>query len=111
VPQEEERALWKSVAKQVNRYAKPPCGETASRSAEPEALLRRNPPPCRGPLVPRRYLRPQNRNAALAADRARERSQLSRAQEIDARIDLHGMTQTRAHRTLLSFCNAHTATA
>jgi DNA-nicking Smr family endonuclease len=23
--------------------------------------------------------------------------------EIDARLDLHGMTQTRAHRTLLSF--------
>jgi DNA-nicking Smr family endonuclease len=34
----------------------------------------------------------------------RERSQLSRGRkEIDARLDLHGMTQTRAHRALLSF--------
>jgi DNA-nicking Smr family endonuclease len=34
----------------------------------------------------------------------RERSQLSRGKtEIDARLDLHGMTQTRAHRALLHF--------
>jgi DNA-nicking Smr family endonuclease len=34
----------------------------------------------------------------------RERSQLSRGRkDIDARIDLHGMTQTRAHRVLLRF--------
>src|SRR5262249_32216880 len=34
----------------------------------------------------------------------RERSRLSRGRsEIDARIDLHGMTQLRAHRALLSF--------
>jgi DNA-nicking Smr family endonuclease len=34
----------------------------------------------------------------------RERARLSRGRsEIDARLDLHGMTQTRAHRTLLGF--------
>ena len=34
----------------------------------------------------------------------RERSQLARGRkEIDARIDLHGMTQTRAHRALSDF--------
>jgi DNA-nicking Smr family endonuclease len=34
----------------------------------------------------------------------RERSRLSRGRsEIDARIDLHGMTQLRAHRALLDF--------
>ena len=34
----------------------------------------------------------------------RERSQLSRGRkEIDARLDLHGMTQIRAHRALLGF--------
>src|SRR3954463_8436927 len=34
----------------------------------------------------------------------RERSQLSRGRkEIEGRLDLHGMTQTRAHRALLSF--------
>src|SRR5207244_1968895 len=34
----------------------------------------------------------------------RERSHLSRGRkEIDARLDLHGMTQTRAHRALFGF--------
>jgi DNA-nicking Smr family endonuclease len=34
----------------------------------------------------------------------REKARLSRGrQEIDARIDLHGMTQARAHRALLAF--------
>ena len=34
----------------------------------------------------------------------RERSQLSRGRkQIDARLDLHGMTQTRAHRALSGF--------
>jgi DNA-nicking Smr family endonuclease len=34
----------------------------------------------------------------------REKSRLSRGRDqIDARIDLHGMTQARAHRALLSF--------
>jgi DNA-nicking Smr family endonuclease len=34
----------------------------------------------------------------------RERSRLSRGRsDIDARLDLHGMTQLRAHRALLSF--------
>jgi DNA-nicking Smr family endonuclease len=34
----------------------------------------------------------------------RERARLSKGRsEIDARLDLHGMTQTRAHRTLLGF--------
>jgi DNA-nicking Smr family endonuclease len=34
----------------------------------------------------------------------RERAQLSRGRKvIDARLDLHGMTQTRAHRALFGF--------
>jgi DNA-nicking Smr family endonuclease len=34
----------------------------------------------------------------------RERSQLSRGRkQIEGRLDLHGMTQSRAHRALLSF--------
>jgi DNA-nicking Smr family endonuclease len=40
----------------------------------------------------------------LAPIGRRERSQLSRGRkEIDARLDLHGMTQTRAHRALSAF--------
>jgi DNA-nicking Smr family endonuclease len=40
----------------------------------------------------------------LAPIGRRERAQLSRGhKEIDARLDLHGMTQTRAHRALSDF--------
>jgi DNA-nicking Smr family endonuclease len=40
----------------------------------------------------------------LAPIGRRDRAKLSRGkQEIDARIDLHGMTQTRAHRALFGF--------
>ena len=40
----------------------------------------------------------------LAPIGRRERAQLSRGRkEIDARLDLHGMTQTRAHRALSGF--------
>jgi DNA-nicking Smr family endonuclease len=50
----------------------------------------------------------------LAPIGRRERSQLSRGRkEIDARLDLHGMTQARAHRALKLFLqsasiNGHT---
>ena len=53
------------------------------------ALPKPAPPPAAPPLAP------------LGR---RERSQLSRGRkEIDARLDLHGMTQTRAHRVLFGF--------
>ena len=40
----------------------------------------------------------------LAPIGRRERAQLSRGRkQIDARLDLHGMTQTRAHRALSDF--------
>jgi len=60
----------------------------ASRPASPVKI----PQPARPPTPP------------LAPIGRRERTRLSRGkQEIDARIDLHGMTQTRAHRALLAF--------
>ena len=47
---------------------------------------------------------PKPQAPPLAPLGRRERSQLSRGKkEIDARIDLHGMTQTRAHRALFGF--------
>jgi DNA-nicking Smr family endonuclease len=42
--------------------------------------------------------------APIANIERREKSRLARGhREIDARIDLHGMTQARAHRALLGF--------
>jgi DNA-nicking Smr family endonuclease len=47
---------------------------------------------------------PKPQAPPLAPIGRREHAQLSRGKkEIDARIDLHGMTQTRAHRALFGF--------
>ena len=103
---EEERALWESVARQVKplrkryRAPKPPAASPeadTSVAPKPVASLKLPPlPPVNAP--------PKPEPPPLAPIGRRERSQLSRGRkEIDARLDLHGMTQTRAHRVLLTF--------
>jgi DNA-nicking Smr family endonuclease len=100
---EEERKLWESVAKQVKplrklpRLAKPhPVGPEAP-SAAAAAPMR---PPSPVKIAPP----PKPQAPPLAPIGRRDRAKLSRGkQEIDARIDLHGMTQTRAHRALFGF--------
>jgi DNA-nicking Smr family endonuclease len=100
---EEERALWEGVAKEVKPLRKKPrSGKTEAASAEVETTaaakvaVPANPPKiprATKPIVP-----------PLAPLGRRDRAQLSRGQkEIDARLDLHGMTQTRAHRALFGF--------
>jgi DNA-nicking Smr family endonuclease len=103
---EEERALWEGVAKEIKPLRKKPRpGKTEAASAEVEttaaakSAVPPNPlpsakiPRATKPIVP-----------PLAPLGRRERAQLSRGRkEIDARLDLHGMTQTRAHRELFSF--------
>ena len=103
---EEERALWESVAKQVKplrkrRASKPSVaygGSRCQRRAETGGFADGTPRRCKSS-------RPQNRTPPpLAPIGRRERSHLSRGRkEIDARLDLHGMTQTRAHRALFGF--------
>ena len=108
-----ERELWDSVARQIKPLRKPqrkvakpqPPPPTPS---PPEPKLRRTPlagvertaplpPP---PVAPRE---PRSAPPLMPIGR-RERSHLSRGRKsIDGRIDLHGMTQTQAHRTLLHF--------
>jgi DNA-nicking Smr family endonuclease len=103
---EEERALWESVAKQVkplrkrHRAVKPP---TAAPEAE-AAVIPKTAAAARPPAPPRILPPARPEPPPLAPIGRRERSQLSRGRkEIDARLDLHGMTQTRAHRVLLTF--------
>jgi DNA-nicking Smr family endonuclease len=104
---EEERALWESVAKQVkplrkrHRAVKPPVAllEADTTSVAPRPVAS---PRLAG--TPRIAATPKIEPPPLAPIGRRERSQLSRGRkEIDARLDLHGMTQTRAHRMLLTF--------
>jgi DNA-nicking Smr family endonuclease len=103
---EEERALWESVAKQTKPLRKKP------RAAKPEAALpdtdtgfAAKPVALAKSLASASHPRMQKPAVPpLAPLGRRERSQLSRGRkEIEARLDLHGMTQTRAHRALSDF--------
>jgi len=107
---EEERALWESVAKQTKPLRKKSraaralaaAPDTETHAAKPDAPPIPPPSPARIARAPK----PQAPPAAppLAPLGRRERSQLSRGRkQIDDRLDLHGMTQTRAHRALFGF--------
>jgi DNA-nicking Smr family endonuclease len=102
---EEEHALWESVAKQIKPLRKKP------RAAKTEDAPAAEAPGAAKPAAPTKPL-PSVKIPRMATPAApplaplgrRERAQLSRGRkEIDARLDLHGMTQTRAHRALSGF--------
>lgn len=102
---DDERVLWDSVAKQVKplrrkRVVKALVEEDASVVAKPAAPRK---PPMPAPPAP--IARPAPPPVPpLAPLGRRERSQLSRGRkDIDARLDLHGMTQHRAHAALATF--------
>ena len=106
---EDERALWESVMKQTkplrkkHRAAKPDAGapDTKAQLAAKPAV-----PSPSSPSVPGASPQKITKPAAppLAPFGRRERAQLSRGRkEIEARLDLHGMTQARAHRALSTF--------
>jgi DNA-nicking Smr family endonuclease len=103
---EEERALWESVTKQAKPLRKKPAAakaQAASADVEMPAAAKlaasREPPPSAKIMR-----KPKPEAPPLAPIGRRERSQLSRGRkEIEARLDLHGMTQARAHRALSSF--------
>jgi DNA-nicking Smr family endonuclease len=101
---EEERALWDSVARQIKPLRKksrprglnPVAVEESSTATRPASKW----PPAVPPAKQPRPVKPP----PLVPLGRRERAQLSRGRkEIDARLDLHGMTQSRAHRALQSF--------
>jgi DNA-nicking Smr family endonuclease len=100
---EEERTLWENVARQVKPLRKKPrVGKAAAQASEtPAARHAASPRPIPSISVPK-----PSKPAVppLAPLGRRERSRLSKGRnQIDARLDLHGLTQTRAHRTLLGF--------
>ena len=101
---EEERALWESVARQVKPLRKKPrlAKHSATPTAEPQATKPSGSPRPIASVQPPKPSQPAT--PPLAPLGRREKSRLSRGRsEIDARIDLHGMTQTRAHRALYGF--------
>ena len=106
---EEERALWESVAKQTRPLRKKPRTAKAALQTDVPAAAKPGAAPPRTahakPVQAKPDLPPSPPSPPpLAPLGRRERSQLSRGRkEIDARLDLHGMTQTRAHRVLSDF--------
>ena len=100
----EEQALWQHVARSVT-----PLRQRAA-SLEPEPQDPPPPPPAtaEAPAPPRAAKVAVARAKApapppLAALEPRLRRRLSRGAEVDARIDLHGLTQAAAHRRLHLF--------
>ncbi|HEY0330558.1 MAG TPA: Smr/MutS family protein [Rhodopseudomonas sp.] len=108
---EPERELWESVAKQVKPLRKKHrVAKAAAVATPPEPALRRSKPAAAVKPVAPGKTRPAAKLDAprpappLAPIGRRERAHLSRGKKsIDGRIDLHGMTQSRAHGALLSF--------
>ena len=103
---DEERALWETVAKQTKPLRKKPRAAKAALETEAPAVTKAAPaePPPAAKMVRVVKPAPPPSPPPLAPLGRRERSQLSRGRkEIDARLDLHGMTQIRAHRVLRDF--------
>lgn len=101
---DDERALWDFVARQVKPLKKHRITKVLAVSrSEPPSPPKHAPPARPGVTVP--VPRPAKPAIPrLAPLGKRERAKLSRGRsEIDARIDLHGMTQARAHRALSGF--------
>lgn len=107
----EERALWETVTKQIKPLRRRKTKEThaAAEAAEGMPVLEAAKVQVRPSRVaelskpavtaPRPKAPPP-----LALLGRRERSHLARGRkEIEARLDLHGMTQARAHRALIGF--------
>jgi DNA-nicking Smr family endonuclease len=105
----EERVLWTTVTKAIEplratvRVAPDADGEPAMEIAKPahSAVAPKRASP---PLVPQKPSPPQ-----LAPLGRRMKQRVARGkQAIDARLDLHGLTQSEAHAALLRFMhNAH----
>jgi len=98
----EERALWRGFVRAIK-----PLRGRAADPAEPDDAMR-EPVPVRPPLKakPVAPAREPVRSAPppLATLARRERQKLARGSvEIDARLDLHGMTQAEAHAALAHF--------
>lgn len=99
----EERALWAHVVRSVTPL---------HPSAEPEPAPAPEPPPPEPSAAPpaetvtvaaKRAPRTAAASPPLAVLEPRTRRRLGRGAEVDARLDLHGLTQAAAHRRLRLF--------
>jgi DNA-nicking Smr family endonuclease len=105
----EELALWESVAKSIKPLRRTPRAPKAVIEAEAAPVVEKTRAKVKPEKHPPALVAPKVAKAPpspppLAPLGRRERAKLSRGRsEIEARLDLHGMTQARAHRTLMNF--------
>jgi DNA-nicking Smr family endonuclease len=106
---DEDRALWETVTRSVKplrRRAK--AGEEPVAEPVPAKTEAKSPAPKPSAATP--VVKPPSIKSApppLAPLGRRARQRVARGStDIDARIDLHGMTQDRAHAALLRFLRA-----
>ena len=100
-PSDDDMALWQSVTRSVAPLRRRPPGEAKSADEAPAPKKTDKPAPAPRPAAPKP--RPAKPPALAPLDR-RTLSRVNRgALSIDARIDLHGMTQAAAHHRLVDF--------
>jgi DNA-nicking Smr family endonuclease len=111
---DEERALWKEVTRSMKPLSRKRVATISAAESETPAVEAKKPPPppakrvkpvkpaAPAPVVVKPL--PVKAPPPLAPLGRRERSRVARGHtEIDARIDLHGMTQDEAHGALSHF--------
>jgi DNA-nicking Smr family endonuclease len=109
----EERRLWKAVARSVKPLRRARLEELDGDDVAPEREVAAVPKPAasrrktaassKAPAPPP-VMPPPSGPPSLATLPRRERQRLARGNaEIDARIDLHGLTQSQAHVALMRF--------
>jgi DNA-nicking Smr family endonuclease len=100
---EEEKALWRAVAKSTTPLRRRKRAAPEDGADEPAEIPAPAPRPVKQlPVRPLPAAKPPA--PPLAPLGRRERSRLAKGRNpIDARIDLHGMTQARAHQRLITF--------
>jgi DNA-nicking Smr family endonuclease len=102
---DEEEALWAGIARSIKplKPARPGAKTSPKSSAAPSVASAPTPSQTRSHPVTPRETRPAP-SPPLAPLGRRLKQRVARGREpIDARLDLHGMTQQQAHAALLHF--------
>jgi DNA-nicking Smr family endonuclease len=111
---EEERRLWSAVARSIKPLRQRPrlleADEIEPEPVPPRACAKRASPaaaahpPAKRPAAAKPAVPPKSVTPGLSPLARRERQRLARGTAaIDARIDLHGLTQSEAHAALAHF--------
>ncbi len=104
----EEKALWEHVTRSIDRLRPAPKLAAPPVPSAPEPAEAPPPPPSPRKVSAAQPPRPSTPPARppltpLAPLEPKMRRRLTRGAEVDARLDLHGLTQAAAHGRLISF--------